>query len=149
MTQYSYYIHHRNTMPVLLSLQVLTLLRTSHDWLMRFAVYIEQMRIDESTERDQLGDSFSLLSEVEELEEDAIYWLLCKLKSAMQGHGIAPEELVGREIYNERYHQYASNRALRHTKNLIVLRDLRAALTYMIQAFDIVIAGTRTRTPST
>ena len=102
---------------------------------MRFAVHLEAMGIDESIEQ---RTHLSFHKEVKELEDNFVYWLLCKLKSTMQGHGIAPNTRVTRDILEE-YHATEA-RAVRHLRGFIILRDLRNALMYIESAFDVILS---------
>ena len=92
----------------------------AYEDLARVAVFIEQARLDEK--RYESGAS-SYANHYQEVEEQAIYWLLCQLQKFI--HELGEDEVnvkVTRDIMAIQL-RTASSRALRHNRDFIIIRD--------------------------
>ena len=90
--------------------------------LAKVAVILEQMQLDELTyEKSELVPHYA------EIQEQGIYWLLCELhKLALSLDSEISRELT-REIENLKLDNL-SDRALRHMRDYIILRELQKLL---------------------
>ena len=100
----------------------------------RVAVFLEQARLDER--RYESGTS-SYASHFQEIEEQAIYWLLCQLQKFIHELGRDQVDVsVTRDIMAMQLRS-ASSRALRHNRDFIIIRDSLLIIERFYQRFDI------------
>lgn len=106
----------------------------AYEDLARVAVFLEQARLDER--RYESGTS-SYASHFQEIEEQAIYWLLCQLQKFI--HELGQDQVdvsVTRDIMAMQLRS-ASSRALRHNRDFIIIRDSLLIIERFYQRFDI------------
>ena len=97
-------------------------------------MFLEQARLDE---RRYESEASSYANIYQEIEEQAIYWLLCQLQKFI--HELGEDDVnvrVTREIMAMQL-RTASSRALRHNRDFIIIRDSLLILQRFYNRFDI------------
>lgn len=105
----------------------------AYEDLARVAVFLEQARLDEK--RYESGPT-SYADHYQEIEEQAIYWLLCQLQKFIHELGEDRVEVtVSRDIMAMQL-RTASSRALRHNRDYIIIRDSIIILEIFYERFE-------------
>ncbi len=99
--------------------------------LARVSIILEQIQIDE-----ELYEGSQYTTHYSELQEQGVYWLLCQLRKLTLQMD-SPE--ISRELVREseitKLDGSISDRALRHMRDYIVLRDLHRLLSHITVIF--------------
>ncbi len=91
--------------------------------LAKVSVILEQMQLDEL-----VYEQSHFLAYYTELQEQGVYWLLCQLHKLSLSSGSEISRDIVREVENLQLDSSLSDRALRHMRDYIILRDLQRLL---------------------
>ncbi len=110
-------------------------IQKAYDNLSIFAVFLNQAYLDEVAVEDVLDES--LHEEIERIEENQIYWLLCKLQIAMEAHPDSSiDPTVTDSVMHSKY-KAISDRSARHIRDYVILREFSDLLYYLHLEFKL------------
>ena len=117
----------------LLSFQSKTAMYSAYEFLARVAVFLEQARIDEIMY--EYGNK-NFAAEILNIEEQGIYWMLCQLQIALHARNLAIDSQITREVMKQEFRDM-TDRATRHNRDFIILRDFAKVLNYIKIEFTV------------
>ncbi len=107
----------------------------AYEYLATVAVFLEQVRIDEIMYEFNIKDEDKgFASRILEIEEQGVYWLLCQLQISLHAHGLPVDTDVTRDVMAKEFRDL-NNRAVRHNRDYIILRDFGKVLNYIRAEF--------------
>ncbi len=128
------FVAHQFTFVFFFSFQELEVALLAYEELARVAVFLEQARLDEVT-YESASSSYAL--RYQEIEEQAVYWLLCQLKKFI--HEMGEDQvnvMVTRDIMAIQL-RTASSRITRYNRDFIVQRDGTKIIENILRRFRI------------